>query len=303
MDYKFLYTKSLKVYGEYLFSNMYILSGTNGQLIADTIAKSLDQPLVKVTIKRFPDTELYVKIDQEIDNEDVIIVQSTYPDENIIELLLLQNAVRTAGASHITTIIPYFGYSRQDKQFSPGEPVSAEVLSQYIENGIDRVITVDPHKEHILNFFNIQSSSVSAIPEIAKYLEKKSVNMVLAPDKGALPHNKEASAIIHCECDYIEKKRIDAKTVKMNPKNLQVKGKTVAIIDDIISTGGTMAMAINALKQQGAKKVYAACTHGLFIGKAVSKLENAGCDEIISTDTIQNKFSKVSVVPSILRVL
>ena len=124
--------------------------------------------------------------------------------------------------------------------------------------------------------------------------------MLLAPDKGALAHTREAAVLIGCESDYLEKTRIDGDTVEMKPKNLHVKGKNVAIIDDIISTGGTMAKAIQELKKQEADKVYAACTHGLFIGTAVEKLQKVGCDEIIASDTIQNKFSKISTVPCIL---
>ena len=282
---------------------MYIISGTTGLSIATKLATALNTSLVNTTIKRFPDNELYIRINQNITNEEIIIVQSTYPDEKIIELLLLQNAVRQADAKHITTIIPYYGYSRQDKQFNKGETISAQVLAQHIEVDTDKIFTVDPHKEHILNFFSVPAYSVSAIPEIAKYLQKKSVNMLLAPDKGALSHTKEAATIMQCDCDCLEKNRIDDHTVKMKPKNLDVKGKNVAIVDDIISTGGTMAMAVQELKKQGAKKVYAACTHGLFIGNAVEKLHNAGCDEIIASDTLQNKFSKVSTVSGILQIL
>jgi len=282
---------------------MYVLGGTTGTTIATKLATALKTSPVKTTNKRFPDNEVYICIQQDIKDQDIIIVQSTYPDENIIELLLLQNAVRRAGAKHITTIIPYFGYSRQDKVFNKGETISAQVLARHIQIDTDKIITIDPHKEYILDFFSIPAKSVSAIPEITKYLQKKSVNMLLAPDKGALKHTKEAAAIINCDCDYLEKTRIDGSTVKITPKNLDVQDKTVAIIDDIISTGGTMAKAIQELKKQGAEKVYAACTHGLFIENAVEKIKKAGCDEIIATDTLENEFSQVSTAPSLLRIL
>ena len=129
--------------------------------------------------------------------------------------------------------------------------------------------------------------------------QDKDINMVLAPDKGALERAKEASEIIECDFDYMEKTRIDDSTIEIKPKKLDANNKNVAIIDDIISTGGTMAKSINQLKKHGAKNVYVACTHGLFAGDAVKKLVSSGCNEIISTDTIQSDFSKVKISPCI----
>ena len=282
---------------------MHLISGTAGLQLTEKLAAILKRPILDTTIKRFPDNELYVRINKDISNEHIIIVQTTYPDEKIIELLLLQNAVRDAGATQITTIIPYYGYSRQDKKFKQGEPISAQVLAHHIEIDTDKIITIDPHKKYILDFFTKPAKCVSAITEIAKFLQKKGADMLLAPDKGALGRTQEAAAIIGCDCDYLEKTRIDGSTVKMEPKNLDVTGKSVAIIDDIISTGGTMAMAIKELKKQEAKKVFAACTHGLFIGNAVEKLKKAGCDEIIATDTVNNEYSKVSTAPCLINLL
>ncbi len=282
---------------------MQLIGGTAGSQLTVKLAALLNRPIVDTTIKRFPDNELYVRINQDISNEDIILVQTTYPDEKIVELLLLQNAVRNAGAAHITTVIPYYGYSRQDKKFKQGEPISAQVLAHHIEIDTDKIITIDPHKEYILDFFTKPAKCVSAISEIAKVLQKKGADMLLAPDKGALGRTQEAASIIGCDCDYLEKTRIDGSTVKMEPKNLDVAGKSIAIIDDIISTGGTMAMAIKELKKQKAKQVFAACTHGLFIGTSVEKLKKAGCDEIIATDTVNNKFSKVSTAPCLISLL
>jgi len=278
---------------------MYIIGGTASKGITKDLCKELKAPYLKNISKRFPDGELYVKILDDIAKENVVIIQTTHPDQNIIELFLLQDALKEAGAKKITVVIPYFGYARQDKQFNKGEPISAKALAELISFKADKVITVDPHKEHILDFFTIPAISCSAVPELAKYLnrEKKNIDMVLAPDKGALERAKQASKIIGCEWDYMKKTRIDGNTVKIEPKNLNVLNRNVAIIDDIISTGGTMAKSIIQLKKQGAKKVYVACTHGLFAGDAIKKLKEAGCDEIISTDTIQSDYSKVKIAP------
>ncbi len=278
---------------------MFILGGTSARTIAEDISKELQQPLIEVTYKRFPDDEFYVRILDDVKGEDVLIIQTTYPDTKIVELLLMQDAVYEAGANEITVALPYFGYSRQDKKFEDGEPISARAIAEHISLHADRIITVDPHKEHLLDFFNGPAYSCSAVVEIAKYLKEKDVDFVLAPDKGAKKRAQQAAGIIDCEYDYMEKTRIDGTTIKIKPKNLDAKNKNVAIIDDIISTGGTMAKSIRELKKQGAKKVSVACTHGLFVGGAKEKLLSAGCDEIISTDTIEDEFSKVKTAPCI----
>ena len=282
---------------------MYIIGGSSSQKIAKDLSVELKQPLARLTLKRFPDNELYIRILDDIKNEDIIIVQTTYPDENIVELLLIQDAVYEAGVNKTTVVIPYFGYSRQDKKFEDGESISARAIAEHISLHAETIITVDPHKEHILDFFNVSAYSCSAVLEIAKYLKGKKIDFILAPDKGAIEKAKQVSNFIDCSYDYIDKTRINGNTVKIKPKNLDVQNKNVVIIDDIISTGGTMAQSIKELKNQGAKEVYVACTHGLFINGAKEKLLASGCDEIISTDTIENEFSKVRATPCISKIL
>ena len=282
---------------------MYIIGGSASKTVAEDLSKGLQIPLAKTISKRFPDEELYIRILDNMAGEDVIIVQTTYPDPNIIELFLLQNAVKEANAKKVTVVIPYFGYARQDKKFENGEPISAKAIANLISLNADRVVTVDPHKEYILDFFTIPAFSCSAVTALTEFLKKKTVDMVLAPDKGALDRAKQSSKIIGCDFDYMEKTRIDGETVKIKPKNLEVKDKNVAIIDDIISTGGTMAKSIKELKKNKAKKIFVACTHGLFAGDAIKKLVSAGCNEIISTDTIKTEFSKVKIASCISQLL
>ena len=282
---------------------MYVIGGNASKLIAGDLSKKLNIPLATIISKRFPDDEFYIRLEEDLSGEDVIIVQTTYPDKNIVELLIMQDAVYESGARNITVALPYFGYSRQDKKFEAGEPISARAIAEHISLHADLVITVDPHKEHLLDFFTVPAFSCSAVSEIAFYLKKQDIDFILAPDKGAIKRAQTASEIINCEYDYMEKTRIDGVTVKIQPKNLDTQDKNVAIIDDIISTGGTMAQSIKELKNQGAKRVLVACTHGLFVGGAKEKLFSAGCDEIISTDTIENEFSKVGSASSIAKCL
>jgi len=282
---------------------MYILGGTSSKNVARNLANKIQQPLLQATYKRFPDDEFYVRVLDDISGEDVLVVQTAYPDPKIVELLLIQDAVHDAGAKKITVVLPYFGYSRQDKKFEEGEAISSRAVAQHISMYADCVITVDPHKKHILKFFTVPAYSCSAVSTIAQYLKEKNIDFILAPDKGAKDRAKEAAALIKCEYDYLEKTRIDGTTVKITPKKLNARGKHVAIIDDIISTGGTMTNSIKELKKQGAKTVSVACTHGLFVGGAKEKLLSADCDEIISTDTIETEFSKVSAADCIAEIL
>jgi ribose-phosphate pyrophosphokinase len=282
---------------------MFILGGTSAKNVATNLAHCLRQPLLRATYMRFPDDEFYVRLHDNIAGQDVVIVQTAYPDPKIVELLLIQDAIHDAGVKKITVVLPYFGYSRQDKKFKDGEAISARAIAQHISLRADCVITVDPHKEHILKFFTVPAYSCSAISTIAHYLKEKNIDFVLAPDKGAEDRARKTAALINCEYDYLEKTRIDGSTVKITPKKLDALGKHVAIIDDIISTGSTMAQSIKELKKQGAASVSVACTHGLFVGGAKEKLLSANCDEIISTDTIETEFSKVSTADCIAETL
>ncbi len=282
---------------------MFILGGTSAKNVATNLTHCLRQPLLRTTYMRFPDDEFYVRLHDNIAGQDVVIVQTAYPDQKIVELLLIQDAVHDAGAKKITVVLPYFGYSRQDKKFKDGEAISARAIAQHISLHADCVITVDPHKEHILKFFTVPAYSCSAISTIAHYLKEQNIDFILAPDKGAEDRARKAAALINCEYDYLEKTRIDGSTVKITPKKLDALGKHVTIIDDIISTGSTMAQSIKELKKQGAASVSVACTHGLFVGGAKEKLLAANCDEIISTDTIETEFSKVSTADCIAETL
>jgi len=286
-----------------VFIKMYVIAGSASKAVAEDLSNIFKVPLVNTISKRFPDDEYYFRLEEDVSGKNVLLVQTTFPDKNIVELLLMQDAAREANAGKIIVVIPYFGYSRQDKKFGPGEPISARAVAEHVSLHADLVITVDPHKEHLLDFFKVPAYSCSAVTEIAEYLKTKGIDFVLAPDKGAIDRAKKASKIINCEYDYLEKTRIDGTTVKLQPKNLDTHNKNVAIIDDIISTGGTMAQSIKELKNQGARNVLVACTHGLFVGDAKEKLISAGCDEIISTDTIENEFSKVKAAECISNVL
>jgi ribose-phosphate pyrophosphokinase len=279
---------------------MIIVSGSASQLLSKTLAEKLGVSMANVEVQRFPDTECYVRIHDDLAGEDVIVVQTSFPDDKVIELFLLQEAARTYDVKSLVTVVPYFGYARQDKQFNLGEPVSAKTLVKHLQLDTDSLITVDIHEGKIMDWFDIPAENVSGMPQIGEYLKDMGAEIIIAPDKGAVELAKMAAGVVGCDSDYIEKTRIDGENVEMKAKNLDVSGKKVAIVDDIIATGGTIIKATEQLKSQGAVEVYAACTHGLFTKNAISRLKEV-CDSVISTDTIENETSVLSVAEEIAK--
>jgi ribose-phosphate pyrophosphokinase len=281
---------------------MYVVGGSTSPSLSKELAKSLKAKLAKVEIKRFPDDECYVRIDDDLADEDVFLVQTSWPDKNIVELLLLQDAIKEFEVSSLTTVVPYFGYARQDKQFKPGEPISARAIARTIQMNTDEFITVDVHAPSIIDWFDdISAHNVAAYPQIGKHLKGKGIELILSPDEGRADNAKRVADVVNCESDYLVKERLDGDTVKMTPKKLDVKGKNVAIVDDIISTGGTIVKAAEQLRKQGAIKIYAVCTHGVFAANAIPRLE-AVCDEVCTTDTIENPKTCITVAPEIARI-
>ena len=277
---------------------MIIVSGTASTRLARELAKVSAGELAKTKIKRFPDGECYARIETNLEGQDVVLVQTSYPDEKIVELFILQDVIRERGAKSLTTVVPYYGYARQDKIFQAGEGISARAMAKHIQNGSDKVITVDIHTTTILDWFDVPCVNVSVMDEVGRFLKDKYIDVIIAPDKGALERARTVAKVLGCEWDHLEKTRIDGQTVEMKPKNLKAQGKSFAIVDDIIATGGTIVKATQALKSQGAKRVVACCAHGLYAGGALPKLQ-ASLDGIYSADTIENPSSAFSAASAI----
>ncbi|MBN1676968.1 MAG: ribose-phosphate diphosphokinase [Candidatus Thermoplasmatota archaeon] len=281
---------------------MYVVGGSASQLLSKELANCLKAKLAKVEIKRFPDDECYVRIDEDLDGEEVFVVQTTWPDRNIVELFLLQDAVYEFDVSSLTTVVPYFGYARQDKQFLPGEPISARALARLIQLNTDEFVTVDVHAPSVVDWFDdVSARNVHAYPCVGRYLKGKGIDLVLSPDEGRADNAKRVADVVGCESDFLVKTRLDGETVEMAPKSLAVEGRKVAIVDDIIATGSTIAKAAEQLRRQGADKIYAVCTHGVFAKNGLEKLRPA-CDQICSTDTIENPTTCISVASEIARI-
>ena len=284
---------------------MKVVGGSASLGLAQNLARILGVDYVSVQHEKhpggFPDGEQYVRLQASVKDEDVVLVQTTHPDGKLVELLLLEDAVKEAGATSTIVVIPYFGYGRQDKRFEDGEGVSARAMAKHVQMQADRVITMGLHHPNVLTYFNVPAKDIDGMPAIARYLRGRGVDLVLSPDEGAMRHAKTVSETIGVSWDYLEKERIDSYTVRMTPKTLKADGKKVAIVDDLISTGRTIVSAAKAVKQQGATSVVAACLHGLFTANALEHLKV--CDEVVSTDTIPSPVSRISVAEDFARAI
>jgi ribose-phosphate pyrophosphokinase len=288
-------------------SNHVVFAGRGSPRLGASLAKALDCPIVNAEIHSFPDGELYVRIKDDVAGKHVVCIQTTMPNEHFVELLLMQDAAREAGAAKISTVVPYYAYARQDQKFHSGEAISARAIARALNSSADQLLIVDPHKEHILDFFDGETATVSAIPSLCDSLRAWGVDLILAPDKGARDRAEEAASVLGVPFDHLEKTRIDATTVEMKTKDLNVAGLTVAIVDDMIASGSTMVMAASQLKAQGAKQVIAACTHGIYTKGAVDRLLAAGIDHVLCTDSIEaaagDNGDVVSCAPAIAAAL
>ncbi len=285
---------------------MHVIGGTASTALAERISRELgNSPFGIPFTKRFPDGELYVRVGGRLEGDDVVIVQSTRTDQDLIELMLLEDAVREAGARRIFVVVPYFGYARQDRRFFPGEPVSARALCRHVELDADEIVTVDLHSSQSLSNFSKPAFEASGIPAIARLLRERPVDLLASPDKGGIDRVRRMAQLLDRPWFALEKKRIDSEHVELSlPASLSVpiEGKHVVLIDDVISTGGTIVEAAKLLKKHGVGAISAACTHGLFLRDAFERIK-AVTDEVYSTDTLGNPAEKASVAPDIAQIL
>ena len=277
-----------------------IIGGSASQKLAAKVAWDLGENLSPIETRRFPDGERYIRINGEVPREVVVIQSTGYPqDENLMELFLLLKNLKSLGVERTRVVIPYFGYGRQERRFKSGEAVSAVIVAELLEAaGASEIYSINLHEKNIKQFFKIPVHEISAMPLIANYI-KETVDdpMIIGPDKGALGFAEEVSGILNCECDYLEKTRISPEKVETKPKNLDVAGRDVVIIDDIISTGGTIVYASKLLRNLGAKKVVVGCVHPVLVEDALLKIFAAGVNDVFGTDTLRSDVSTISVAP------
>ena len=290
-----------------------VFSGTANQELSRQIAKYLGIPLSEASIKRFSDGEISIQIGESVRGKDVFIIQPTCAptDTNLMELLILTDALKRSSASTVTAVIPYFGYARQDRKAAPRVPITAKLIANMIEtSGIDRVVTMDLHAGQIQGFFDIPVDNLYGTITFINYLKNKHLSnpIVASPDVGGVARARSLAKQLNLDLAIIDKRREKANESEVMNVIGDVNGKDVILIDDMVDTAGTLIKAAAAFKEQGATSVTAFCTHPVLSGPAYERIATGAIDELVVTDTIplkeQNKHIKViSVAPLFAEVI
>jgi ribose-phosphate pyrophosphokinase len=267
-----------------------LLAGRANRPLASEIGELIGKSPDGATIRQFADGEIFVRIDRNARGRDVFIVQTTSaPAENILELLLLIDAARRASAARVTAVIPYFGYGRQDRKDQPRVSIGAKLVANLIvAAGADRVVSIDFHQHQIQGFFDIPVDHLYAAPVITKYFRDKALEdlVVVAPDVGSAKMARGFGKRLAASFAIIDKRRPKANQSEVLNVVGEVEGMNCLLVDDMVDTAGTLSNAVHALKERGAKSVYAAATHALFSGEAVRRLSDAPLEEMVVTNTI-----------------
>ena len=281
-----------------------LLSGSGNRALAEEIARNLNIELCKVTTSRFADGEIFVRIDENIRGHDVFIVQPTNPPaENIIELLLLIDAARRASAARVTCVMPYYGYSRQDRKDQPRVAIGAKLMANLIQTaGADRVLGIDFHQHQLQGFFDVPVDHLYAMPVFVSHYRRKQLKdlVVVAPDAGSAKMARGFAKRLNATFAIIDKRRPAANVAEVVNVVGEVADRDVLIPDDMIDTAGTVSEASRALKALGARDIYVCATHALLSGPAIERLNAAPIAEVAVTDTIaltpDRRFDRLKVL-------
>jgi ribose-phosphate pyrophosphokinase len=271
---------------------MKLVTGNSNRPLAQAVASYLELPLTDCTVKRFADKEVYVEVHENVRGEDVFILQSTsYPaNDNLMELLIIADALRRSSARRITAVLPYFGYARQDRKSAPRTPISAKLVSNLItEAGANRVLTLDLHAAQIQGFFDIPTDNLTAAPvmvrDIKDNYDVKNV-MIVSPDVGGVVRARNVASRIGANLAIVDKRRPRAGVSEVMNIIGDVSGQTCILIDDIVDSGGTLVNAAEALLKAGAKEVSAYITHGVLSEGAAERIAASKLKELVVTDSI-----------------
>jgi ribose-phosphate pyrophosphokinase len=288
-----------------------LFTGNSNPQLAKDIAAYLDVPLGKALVSRFTNNEIAVKIDENVRGTDVFVIQPTCNNVNdsLMELLIMIDALSRSSANTITAVIPYYGYAKQEKKTSGREPITAKLVANLLTvASADRIITIDLHAPAIQGFFDIPVDNLYALPVMVQHFMKRGLNggntVVVSPDAGGVARARAFAEKIHASLAIIFKRRPRPDISEVTEVVGEVSGKVAVIIDDMISTGGTLVNAANALLARGATKVYACATHAILAGNAIEIIGNSAIEEVVVTDTIpvaayarEGKFVVLSVAP------
>jgi len=278
-----------------------IFSLNSNQTLAVQVAEKIGRPLGKCSVKQFSDGEVQINIEESIRGCDVFVIQSTsYPvNENLMELLIMIDALKRASARTINVVMPYYGYARQDRKARSREPITAKLVANLLETaGAHRVIAIDLHAPQIQGFFDIPIDHLVAEPILTEYFKGKGFNtdelVIVSPDHGGVTRARKMADRMKAPIAIIDKRRPRPNVAEVMNIVGNVEGKTAILIDDIIDTAGTITIAASALIESGAKEVYACCTHPVLSGPAIERIDNSKIKELVITNSIELPATKTS---------
>jgi ribose-phosphate pyrophosphokinase len=269
-----------------------IFTGNSNPALADKICESLGVPLGAARVRTFSDGEIMIEIGENVRGRDVYIIQSTCEptNNNLMEMLIMADALKRASAATITAVIPYYGYARQDRKAAPRTPITAKLVADLITtSGVDRVVTIDLHAGQIQGFFNIPVDNLYAAPVILSYLKNRfdgQPMVMVTPDAGGTERARAFAKRLGCSLAVIDKRRTGPNVAEVMHLIGDVRDKIAIILDDMVDTAGTLTQAAKALKDNGAKAIYACATHGVLSGPAIDRINSSDIEEIVLTDTI-----------------
>ncbi|HCJ67221.1 MAG TPA: phosphoribosylpyrophosphate synthetase [Elusimicrobia bacterium] len=279
-----------------------IFTGNAHPKLAEEICETMQVPLGKAYVGRFADGEVEIKIEENVRGKDCFLIQPTCPpvNENLMELLIMIDAMLRASARRITVVLPYYGYGRQDRKAEPRVPISAKLVAKLITiAGANRVLALDLHAGQIQGFFDIPVDNLFAMPVILKYFQKKKLSnpTVVAPDPGGVERARAFAKRLNAGLAIIDKRRPRPNEAAVMHVIGEVKGKEVIILDDMVDTGGTLLRVAEALEREGTKKIYTACSHGVLSGNATQLIEASSLEELVITDSIPlNKEKQIDTI-------
>ena len=272
-----------------------VFSGNSNRKLAESISRELERPLSSATVGRFSDGEIQVEIGENVRGLDTFVIQSTSPDanQNLMELLIMADALKRASAGSIVAVIPYYGYARQDRKSAPRVPITAKLIADLIEaSGVTRVVSMDMHAGQIQGFFNIPFDHLYAAPVLLEHMRRRfdgdSQNVVIvSPDAGGVERARAYSKRLGSTLGIVDKRRTKPNVAEIMNVIGEVQGKIAVILDDMIDTAGTLTQAANALVDKGATRVFAYATHAVLSGPAVERITKSPIEEVVVTNTIQ----------------
>ncbi len=268
-----------------------VFAGNSNPALAEKVAEFAGVSLGNAYVSTFSDGEIYVNIKETVRGVDVFVVQSTNPpvNENIMELLIMIDALKRASAGRITAVLPYYGYARQDRKAKARDPITAKLVANLLTvAGADRVLSMDLHASQIQGYFDIPVDHLLGVPILAEYFRRKNIEnlVVVSPDMGSVTRARNFANLLDAPIAIVDKRRPKANVSEVMNIIGDIEGKNAVIVDDLIDTAGTITQAANALKEYGALSVNACCTHPVLSGPAIERLENSAIEELVVTDTI-----------------